>query len=98
MVLYEKEGKVGEKNNYVYDNGSCIIYHYSWGMDNAYNHGGEVEYIATRDKGITTLLMLRTVTKGGKDLLNAIHQASIRRNSMRFPKSGSGVTCLSKRH
>lgn len=76
VVLYEKKGKMGEKIDFVYDNGRCFIYHYYWGseMEYEYNRDGEVEHIDTFDKENTKLMMLRTGTRNGKYLVEAIYQ------------------------
>ncbi len=76
VVLYEKKGKVGDEINIVFTNGRCSINHYYWGseLDYEYNRDGEVEHNLSFDEENTKLLMLRTGTKNGKDLMDAMYQ------------------------
>lgn len=76
MVLYEKKGKVGDEINIVFTNGKCSINHYYWcsALDYEYSRDGEVEHNLSFDEENTKLLMLRTGTKNGKDLVDAMYQ------------------------
>lgn len=76
VVLYETGEKVGELLDFVYEDGRCGMNHYYWGseIDYEYNHHGEVEHNCIWDKENTKKLMLRTGTKNGKDLVNAIYK------------------------
>lgn len=76
VVLYETGEKVGELLDFVYEDGRCGMNHYYWGseIDYEYNCHGEVEHNCIWDKENTKKLMLRTGTKDGKDLINAIYE------------------------
>lgn len=76
VVLYEKGEEVGELLDFVYEDGRCGMNHYYWGseIDYEYNRHGEVEHNCIWDKESTKKLMLRTGTKNGKDLVNAIYE------------------------
>ncbi len=75
VVLYEKKGTIGELIDFVFENGHCGMNHYYWGseMDYEYNRHGEVEHNHIWDEPNTKLLMLRTGTKSGKDLVASIY-------------------------
>ena len=75
VVLYEAKGKVGELLDFVYEDGRCGMNHYFWGseIDYEYNRHVEVEHNHIWNEANTKLLMLRTGTKNGKDLVNAIY-------------------------
>ena len=83
VVLYEKKSNVGEKIFFVYDNGKCSIHHLYYGseMEYEYNSDGEVEHIDTFNEENTKLLMLRTGTHNGRDLVNAIYQRFYQKES-----------------
>ena len=76
VVLHEKEGEVGDLLDFVYEDGRCGMNHYYWGseIDYEYNRHGEVEHNYIWDEENTKLLMLRTGTKNGKALVNAIYE------------------------
>lgn len=76
VTLYEKEGKVGELLDFVYEDGRCGMNHYYWGseIDYEYNRRGEVEHNYIWDEENTKKLMLRTGTKNGKDLVKAMYE------------------------
>ena len=76
VVLFEKEGEVGQLLNFVYANGRCGMNHYYWGSDMDYerNRDGEVEHNFIWDEENTKKMMLRTGTKNGKDLVKAIYE------------------------
>lgn len=76
VVLYEEKGKVGEHLDFVYEDGRCGMNHYYWGseLDYEYNRHGEVEHNYIWDEENTKKLMLRTGTKTGKALVNAIYE------------------------
>ena len=75
VVLYEEKGKVGQMLDFVYENGRCGMNHYYWGskMEYEYNRRGEVEHNYVWDEENTKKLMLRTGTKNGKALVEAIY-------------------------
>ena len=83
MVLYEKKSNVGEKIFFVYDNGKCSLHHLYYGseMEYEFNSDGEVEHIDTFNEENTKLLMLRTGTHNGRDLVNAIYQRFYQKES-----------------
>lgn len=76
VVLFEEKGKVGQFLDFVYENGRCGMNHYYWGsdMEYEYNRNGEVEHNYIWNEENTKKLMLRTGTKNGKDLVNAIYE------------------------
>ena len=76
VVLHEEEGKVRDLLDFVYEDGHCGMNHYYWGseIDYEYNRHGEVEHNYIWDEANTKLLMLRTGTKNGKALVNAIYE------------------------
>lgn len=82
-VLYENSGDVGSMIVFVYENGRCSLNHLFWGskMDYECDSHGEVEINYIWDETNTKLLMLRTGTKNGADLVQAIQE--------RFRVSGS---------
>ena len=76
VALYNKEGKVGETIDFVYEEGRCGMNHYFWGseLDYEYNRRGEVEQNYIWDEENTKKLMQETGTKNGKDLVAAIYE------------------------
>ncbi len=76
VVLYEEKGEVGELLDFVYEDGRCGMNHYFWGskVDYEYNRHGEVEHNYMWDAENTKLLMLRSGSKDGKSLVNAIFE------------------------
>lgn len=76
VTIYEKKGKVGEHLDFVYEDGECGMNHYFWGseIDYEYNRHGEVEHNHIWDKENTKKLMLRTGTKNGKALVEAMYE------------------------
>ena len=76
VVLHEKKGKVGDFLDFVYEDGRCGMNHYYWGgeVDFEYSRYGEVEHNYIWDEMNTKLLMLRTGTKNGNALVNAIYE------------------------
>lgn len=75
VVLHERKSKVGDLLNFVFEDGCCGMNHYYWGseIDYEYNRHGEVEHNCIWDEANTKLLMLRTGTKNGKALVNAMY-------------------------
>lgn len=76
VMLYEKQGQVGESIDFVYEEGRCGMNHYYWGGETDYelNRRGRVEQNYIWDEENTKKLMLETDTKNGKDLVSAIYQ------------------------
>lgn len=76
VVLHEVEGKVGNLLEFVYEDGRCRMNHYYWGSDLDYERSrdGEVESNYIWNKENTKKMMLRTGTKNGKDLVEAIYE------------------------
>ena len=76
VVLHEVGGEIGDLLDFVYEDGRCGMNHYYWGseIDYEYNRHGEVEHNYIWDEANTKLLMLRTGTKNGKALVNAIYE------------------------
>lgn len=74
VILYEKKGKIGECVDFFYEDGCCGMRHYYWGAEEDYarSRRGEVEHSYTWDEENTEKLMLRTGTKNGRDLVQAI--------------------------
>ena len=75
-VLYENPGNVGSLIVFVFDNGRCGLSHLFWGseMDYERDPNGQVEINYIWDEDNTKLLMLRTGTKNGADLVQAIYK------------------------
>ena len=73
-VLYKKEGQIGELLCFVYENGRCVMNHDYWGseLDYEYNRHGEVEHNYIWDEENTEKMMLRTGSRNGKELVEAI--------------------------
>ena len=76
VILHETGTKVGDILDFVYEDGRCGMNHYYWGseIDYEYSRRGEVEHNYIWDKKNTKKLMLRTGTKNGKALVEAIYE------------------------
>lgn len=76
VILHEIGTKVGDIIDFVYDDGRCGMNHYYWGseIDYEYNRHGEVEHNYIWNEENTKKLMLRTGTKNGKTLVEAIYE------------------------
>lgn len=83
VVLYEKEGDEGEAISFVYEDGKCGMNHYYWGGEEDYerNRDGVVEANYIWDEENTQKLMLRTGTHNGKDLLKAMYERFVEKES-----------------
>lgn len=75
-TLYKETGRSGELLTFIFEDGQCGMKHYFWGsdVDYEYSRDGEVEQIYIWDAENTKVLMLRTGTKNGEDLVNAISE------------------------
>ena len=76
VILHETGTKVGDILDFVYEDGRCGMIHYYWGseIDYEYNRHGEVEHNYIWNEENTKKLMLRTGTKNGKALVEAIYE------------------------
>ena len=76
VILHETGTKVGDILDFVYEDGRCGMNHYYWGseIDYEYNRHGEVEHNYIWNEENTKKLMLRTGTKNGKALVEAIYE------------------------
>ena len=82
-VLHENKGVVGSEIHFTYLNGRCSLTQIFYGSEMEYERSrdGEVELIDSFDEENTKLLMLRTGTKNGRELVEAMYE--------RFHKEGA---------
>ena len=76
VKLHETGTEIGDMLYFAYDNGRCSMSHCFWGsdMDYEYNRNGEVEHDTIWNEENTKKLMLRTGTRNGKALVEAIYE------------------------
>lgn len=76
ITFWADKGKEGIALYFIYDNGVCGMNKYYWGTEMEYegNKNGEVEANYYWDEKNTKMLMLRTGTHNGKDMVKAIYE------------------------